>query len=287
MSLNVLLLTKQVPDFSEGMVKFKPDNTLDRASTPSTMNPNDKIAQRAALEAKVKYGATLRVMSMGPPEAEKTMREAMSMYADELYLLSDRLMRAADTLATAYTLSKAILKLGRIDLIFAGFKTQDGETGQTGPQTAWMLGIPLITHVVGYRLDTERRIIRAKRLVNGKIIEAVESPFPALLTIEAKPPYEPEYRSARERLVLKKLLAEGKRRASNVKDYLKVWSAAELDADLAKMGLDGSPTVVLKVEPIPQVKAERNCKILDGTNLEDLDQIARFIVDRLRTNKIL
>ena len=176
MSIDTLVLTKGVPDFREGQVSFDEDGHLERGKTPTVMNPNDRHALRAALQTKVRNGGTVSLMSMGPPGYAEILQEGMrDVYADELYLLSDREMGAADTWATAMTVSTGIEHLETPpDLLFAGFKTADGETGHTGPQTEWCLNVndelpdyPLITHVVAIDIDEDEGVVRTKRLVEG------------------------------------------------------------------------------------------------------------------------
>jgi electron transfer flavoprotein beta subunit len=194
----MVVLTKGVPDFREGQVSFDEDGHLERGKTPTVMNPNDKHALRGALQTKVRHGGQVSVMSMGPPGYKEVLQEAMeSVYADDCYLLSDREMAAADTWATAITLTTGIEKLDEMpDLLFAGFKTADGETGHTGPQTAWGLEIPIVTHVVALDVDPEAETVRVKRLVEGDIeeIETVETSLPAFVV--ADPEFEPSYRTA-------------------------------------------------------------------------------------------
>ncbi|NIS31128.1 MAG: electron transfer flavoprotein subunit beta/FixA family protein, partial [Actinobacteria bacterium] len=202
--MDFVVLTKGVPDFSEGAVSFDENGHLERGKTPTVMNPNDKHALRAALQTKVQHGGTLSVMSMGPPGYKEVLQEAMeTVYADDLYLLSDREMAAADTWATAITLTAALEKMGVPDLVFAGFKTADGETGHTGPQTAWGLEMPTITHVIAIDVDEDEGVVRAKRLVEGDVeeIETVEAPLPAFIVTD--PEFEPSYRKAEHRLKLK------------------------------------------------------------------------------------
>jgi electron transfer flavoprotein beta subunit len=206
--MHMVVLTKGVPDFREGQVSFDEDGHLERGKTPTVMNPNDRFALQAALQTKVRHGGRVSVMSMGPPGYGEVLQEAMaSVYADDLYLISDREMAAADTWATAITLSAAIEKLeDPPDLLFAGFKTADGETGHTGPQTCWCLDAPMVTHVVSMAVDEdegETGRLRAKRLVEGDVeeIETVATDLPAFVVTD--PEFEPSYRTATHRLTLK------------------------------------------------------------------------------------
>jgi electron transfer flavoprotein beta subunit len=272
--LDTVVLTKGVPDFREGQVSFDEDGHLERGKTPTVMNPNDSHALRAALQTRVRNGGTVSVMSMGPPGYKDVLREAMeSVYADDLTLVSDREMAAADTWATAITLATAIRKRGMPDLVFAGFKTADGETGHTGPQTCWCLDLPIVTHVIAMDVDTEARRLRAKRLVEGDIeeVETVEAPLPAFVV--ADPDFEPTYRTAGDRLELKELRRRTRERAADFEDHLTVWDHADLNLDPDYIGLDGSPTIVSSVDPIPKAPAEREATVVDPADAEAMGSV--------------
>lgn len=279
--MHSVVLTKGVPDFSEGEVSFDEDGHLERGKTPTIMNPNDKIAAQAALQTKVRHGGRVSVMSMGPPGYKEVLQEAMEIYADDLYLLSDREMAAADTWATAITVATGIEQLGEPDLIFAGFKTADGETGHTGPQTCWALDLPIITHVIALDVDEAEGTVRAKRLVEGDVeeIETVRASLPAVIV--ADPEFEPAYRQASHRLRLKDLREETASRAEHYEEHLTVWNHEDLNLDPDFIGLDGSPTIVSSVDPIPKPPAERDATVLEPTDesgmtavLEELEPYA-------------
>jgi electron transfer flavoprotein beta subunit len=278
--MHSVVLTKGVPDFREGQVSFDEDGHLERGATPTVMNPNDEYALQAALQTKVKQGGDVSVMSMGPPGYESVLEEAMSVYADDLYLLSDREMAAADTWSTSITLSAGIEQIGdsdgqsgEPDLIFAGFKTADGETGQTGPQTCWCLDRPIVTHVVALDVDEDEEKIRAKRLVEGDVdeIETVEAPLPAFVVTD--PEFEPSYRRAEHRLRHKRLKAETQERVEEYEDHLTSWSAEELGLDPDFIGLDGSPTIVSGVDPIPKAPSEREATMVTPGDEEGMEQV--------------
>jgi electron transfer flavoprotein beta subunit len=273
--MHSVVLTKGVPDFREGQVAFDEDGHLERGNTPTVMNPNDKHALRTALQTKVRHGGRVSVMSMGPPGYGDVLREAMeTVYADDLYLLSDRELAASDTWATAITLATGLQKMEESpDLVFAGFKTADGETGHTGPQACWCLDWPIITHVVALDVDEESMTVRAKRLVEGDIeeIETVEAPMPAFIV--ADPEFEPTYRKASHRLTLKDLQAETAERAANHEEYLTTWDHADLNLDPDYIGLDGSPTIVSSVDPIPKAPAEREATMIDPDDGEGMSEV--------------
>jgi electron transfer flavoprotein beta subunit len=296
MTIDTLVLTKGVPDFREGQVSFDEDGHLERGKTPTVMNPNDKHALRAALQTKVRNGGSVSLMSMGPPSYAEILEEGMAdVYADELYLLSDREMGAADTWATAMTIATGIQHLeAPPDLIFAGFKTADGETGHTGPQAEWCLGIhddlpdyPLITHVVAIDIDEAEGVVRTKRLVEGDVaeIETVEADLPAFVV--ADPEFEPTYRRADHRLRHKDFREQTRARAAEFGEYLAedseedptdwedfhMWDHEYLNLDPDFIGLDGSPTIVAGVDPIPKAPSEREATVVGPDDEDGMEEI--------------
>jgi len=282
--MRMVTLTKGVPDFREGKVSFDEDGHLERGKTPTVMNPNDKIALQAALQTKVRNGGHVSLMSMGPPGYKEVLQEGMhDVYADDLYLLSDREMGAADTWATAMTIATGIEALDEEpDLIFAGFKTADGETGHTGPQTNWCIDIndgmtdrPMITHVISLEIDDDEKRVRAKRLVEGDVseIETVEAELPAFIVTD--PEFEPTYRKAEHRLTYKDLREQTKERAENLDldEDVTVWNHEDLNLDPDFIGLDGSPTIVAGVDPIPKGPSEREAEMIDPDDEEGMESV--------------
>jgi electron transfer flavoprotein beta subunit len=272
--MHTVVLTKGVPDFREGQVSFDEDGHLERGKTPTVMNPNDKHALRAALQTKVRNGGELSLMSMGPPGYSDVLREGMeTVYADDLYLVSDRELAASDTWATAITLATALEKIGDVDLVFAGFKTADGETGHTGPQTCWCLDWPIITHVIALDVDEAEGVVRAERLVEGDIeeVETVEAPMPACIITD--PEFAPSYRQASHRLTHKDLQAETATRAANHEAHMTTWDHEALNLDPDYIGLDGSPTIVASVDPIPKAPAEREATMVDVEDPEGMAEV--------------
>jgi electron transfer flavoprotein beta subunit len=143
--MNIVVCIKQVPDTAE--VKINPETgTLIREGVPSIINPFDMHAIEAGLQVKEKTGGKVTVLTMGPPQAETALRDALSMGADDAVLLSDRAFAGADTWATSFTLSKAMEKLGA-DIVICGKQAIDGDTAQVGPETAEFLNIPHISYV--------------------------------------------------------------------------------------------------------------------------------------------
>jgi len=111
-------------------------NTLVRSGVQSIVNPFDMYAIEEAIRLKEKFGGAVTVVTMGPPQAEEALREAISLGADEAVLVSDRAFAGSDTWATSYTLSRTIQKIGKFDIIICGKQAIDGDTAQVG------LGLP-------------------------------------------------------------------------------------------------------------------------------------------------
>lgn len=278
-SLRAAVIVKLEPDFSEGNVSYNADGTLNRAETKSILGPHSAVAARAAFYAKVLYGARIAVTTMGPPIADSALQQAQLICdADELHLYSDRLFAGADTLATAEVLKTGVSKVdgGSVDIVFSGHRASDGETGQTGPQTAWKLGFTFLGNVVDYDVDPEKRVVRAKRLISLQgfydIIEEVEAPLPVFIAID--PSFKSSYNTVSQRLAFEKYQKEARLRAQNYKDYLKVFNAQQLGVDPKLVGLPGSPTIVYKVERIPKARASRKAEVIDGSNRAELRKVA-------------
>jgi electron transfer flavoprotein beta subunit len=277
--LNVAVIVKLEPDFSEGNVSYNADGTLNRAETKSILGPHSAIASNAAFYAKVKYGARVAVGTMGPPIAESALQQAQLLCdADELHLYSDRIFAGADTLATAEVLKAGVSKVegGKVDIVFSGHRASDGETGQTGPQTAWKLGYTFLGNVIDYDVDLQSRLVRAKRLISLQgfydVIEEVEAPLPVFISTD--PSYKAFFNTVSQRLAFERYQKEAKSRAENYKQFLKVLNTQQLGINPKLVGLPGSPTIVYKVERIPKAKASRKAEVIDGTNRDLIARVA-------------
>jgi electron transfer flavoprotein beta subunit len=284
--LNVAVIVKLEPDFSEGNVSYNSDGTLNRAETKSILGPHSAVASRAAFYSKVKYGAHISVSTMGPPIADFALQQAQLICdADELHLYSDRIFAGADTLATAEVLKTGISKMegGKMDIVFSGHRASDGETGQTGPQTAWKLGYTFLGNVIDYDVNIEKQTVIAKRLITLQgfydIIEEVEAPLPVFITID--PSYKSEFNTISQRLAFAKYQKEATERANNYKKYLKIFNAQQLGVDPKFVGLPGSPTIVYKVEKIPKAKANRKAEIINGSDRDQIRKVVAKIHDVL------
>jgi len=227
--VNIVVCIKQVPGTTQ--VKINPETgTLIRDGVEAVVNPFDEYAIEEALRIKERIGGTVKVISMGPPQAEAALKSAISMGADEGYLVSDRAFAGSDTWATSYTLSKGIQALGETHLIICGKQAIDGDTAQVGPGIAEMLGIPYIAWVRKVEEVTDKTI-RVERLMEHGY-DVVEMPLPGLITV-VKEINTPRLASLK-----------GKMRAKSAQ--IKILDAQTLKTDKSKTGLTGSPTQVLR-----------------------------------------
>ena len=177
--MHIVCCIKQVPDTAQ--VKIDPEtNTLIRSGVESICNPYDLVAVEAAVRLAEKHGGRVTVITMGPPQAEAVLRHALAMGADEVYLITDMAVRGSDTLATSYTLAKAIRRLGEFDMVICGKQAIDGDTAQVGPGVAERLNLPQVTLAVG--IEVNGRKARISRMLDNST-EIVEVRLPVLLTV--------------------------------------------------------------------------------------------------------
>ncbi|MBU4149383.1 MAG: electron transfer flavoprotein subunit beta/FixA family protein, partial [Candidatus Omnitrophica bacterium] len=231
----------QVPDTAD--VRIDPEtNTLVRAGVACIINPFDMYAIEEGLRLKDKFGGKVTVITMGPPQADEALREAISLGADETILVSDKAFAGSDTWATSYTLARAIHKIGDYDLIICGKQAIDGDTAQVGPGISAHLEIPQITYVKKIEELSLHSVIRAERMTEEGF-EIIESPLPCLITV-VKEINEPRLPSLK-----------GKMRAK--KAEIKKWEAKDLDVDPGLIGLNGSPTKVVKIFTPPPRKGSQ------------------------------
>lgn len=263
--MNIVVCVKQVPDTTE--VKLDPvKGTLIRDGVPSIINPDDKAALEAALCIREQAGGKVTVVSMGPPQADVALREALAMGADEAILVTDRAFGGADTWATSYTIASAIKKLD-YDLIIAGRQAIDGDTAQVGPQIAQHLGLPQVSYVENIEAVNEHSIVLRRQFEDRYHI--VEAQLPCLITVLSEL-NKPRYMSVsgvfdayREKKVAKITLAD-------LEDVI----------DKSNIGLGGSPTRV-KQSFTKQPKGK-------GEKFEtDADDAVRIIVEKLAEKHLI
>lgn len=228
--MNIIVCIKQVPETTE--VRINPEtNTLIREGVKAIINPFDMYAIEESVRLKEKFGAKVTVITMGPPQADAALREALSMGADEGILVCDRAFAGSDTWATSYTLSAAIKKIGQYDLILCGKQASDGDTAQVGPGIATHLDIPQVTYVKKIE-EVKENLIRVERMMEEGF-EIIEVSIPCLFTV-VKEINEPRIPSLK-----------GMIRAKSAK--ITLWTQKELNLDSKSIGLLGSPTQVVKI----------------------------------------
>ncbi len=256
--MNIIVCIKQVPETTE--VRINPQtNTLIREGVKSIINPFDMYAIEEALRLKEKFAGNTTVLSMGPPQAEAALREAISMGIDEGILLCDQAFAGSDTWATSYTLAEAIKKIGNFDLIICGKQASDGDTAQVGPGISAHLDIPQVTYVKKIE-EVKEKSLRLERMMEEGF-EVIQTPLPCLITV-VKEINEPRLPSLR-----------GMMRAKSAK--ITVWTQKELNLDPKDIGLSGSPTQVVKIfTPPPRTGGQ----ILQG----DIPEVAAKLLDLIK-----
>ncbi len=264
--MNIIVLIKQVPEIEKVRFDYE-KGRLDRSSASAVTNPFDLNALEAAVQIKENFGGSVTAVSMGPMQAEKSLRDALARGADKAILLSDEKFAGADTLATAYTLAAAIRKIGVFDLVICGEKTVDGDTAQVGPEVAEFLGIPHVSYVEEIQQVSDNSIVvKAKTECSYHIVRLN---LPALITVtkDINNPRLPTLRSK-----LKAMRAP-----------ITIWDHRDLAevADPRYFGFSGSPTRVIKV--YTPTTRERKVEVIHGSP----EEIAKKIVQILKENKIL
>jgi len=257
--MKILVLIKQVPDTTD--VKIDPQtNTLIRTGVESIINPFDMYAIEEALRLKERLeGIEVVAISMGPPQAEEALKEAISMGCDSAVLLSDRKFAGSDTWATSYTLSQAAAKMGDYLCILCGKQASDGDTAQVGPGVSTHLDIPQVTYVKKIEeIDTEKA--KVERMTEEGF-DIIETPLPAVFTV-VKEINEPRLPSLKGKMKAKK--AE-----------IPVWGAEDLSCREDKIGLDGSPTRVVKIFTPPPREGGR---VLEG----EPDEVSKELTGLLK-----
>ena len=291
MALKIIVLAKQVPDTRNvGPDAMTPEGTVNRAALPAVFNPDDLNALEQALRLKEQFpGSTVSVVTMGLPKSAEVIREALYRGADAGYVITDRCLGGADTLATSYTIAQAIQKIGGFDIILGGRQAIDGDTAQVGPQVAEKLGLTQVTYAEEIlSLDPEAKKVVIKRHIDGGV-ETVEAPLPLVVTVNGSAaPCRP--RNAKRVMKYKNATAPAERTpeqaeklaaAIAVKPYLNItqWGAADIDADMKQVGKTGSPTNVKTVKNI--VFKAKESKTLTSSDADVEGLIVELLNDKI------
>ena len=294
MKLKIVVLVKQVPDTKNiSGDAMKQDGTVNRIALPAIFNPEDLNALEMALQLKEQYGGQVTVLTMGPPKAAQVLRESLYRGADRVALITDRRFAGADTLATSYTLTCVIQKLEPdFDLVLCGRQAIDGDTAQVGPQTAEKLGVPQVTYAARIESIEERKMTVRRDFDSG--FELVRTALPALLTVvetanEPRPPRAKKMmisKNAACELELGDLLPKFPE-FSNIEElrnylqqkglYIPIITADDLDIDFNRIGLNGSPTKVKKINSVVLTGGE--LKLFETTNHAVRDLINELVED--------
>ena len=257
--MNIIVCIKQVPNTTD--VKIDPvTNTLIRDGVESVINPIDAYAIEEGVRLRERFGGKVTVITMGPPQAEAALKEAISLGCDEAVLISDRKFAGSDTWATSYTLSCAIKKIGDYDIILCGKQASDGDTAQVGPGISTHLDIPQVTYVkkIEEIQDSKAKVER----MTEEGYDIIETPLPCLLTVvkEINTPRMPSLK--------------GMMKAKSAQ--VAKWTAADIDADPKSLGLDGSPTRVVKIfTPQPRKGGE----MIKGDTAQVATELGQLLKD--------
>lgn len=279
MSLNIVVLAKQVPDTRNvGKDAMKEDGTINRAALPAIFNPEDLNALEQALRIKdANPGTTVTMLTMGLPRAAEVIREAMFRGADTGIVLTDRALGGADTLATSYSLAQAIKKMGKIDIMLCGRQAIDGDTAQVGPQVAEKLGLPQVTYAEEILEIDNSHITVKRRLENG--VEVVKAPLPCVVTVNGSAA-ECRPRNAKRIMKFKRAVSPSEKAKltpelqaivdAHPELQLQEWGAAFVEADPAQIGMAGSPTKVKAIENVVFTAKENLCLDNNDEQIENL-----------------
>lgn len=284
MSLNIIVLAKQVPDTRNvGKDAMKEDGTINRAALPAIFNPEDLNALEQALRLKdANPGSTITLLTMGLPRASEIIREAIYRGADTGIVLTDRALGGADTLATSYSLAQAVKKFGNFDIILGGRQAIDGDTAQVGPQIAEKLGIPQVTYAEEILDLKDGKVTVKRRLENG--VETVVAPLPCVVTVNGS---AAECRPRNARRIQKYKYAVSPSEKEKLSDEMKAlvdqrpylnlqeWSASFVDADPAQIGLLGSPTKVKAIENV--VFTAKESRTIENSD-EQLEELIKELI---------
>lgn len=285
MSLNIIVLAKQVPDTRNvGKDAMKADGTINRAALPAIFNPEDLNALEQALRLKDEHpGSTVTMLTMGLPRAAEVVREGMFRGADGGIVLTDRTLGGADTLATSYSLAQAVKKFGNFDIVICGRQAIDGDTAQVGPQIAEKLGLPQVTYAEEILEVADGHITVRRRLETG--VETVKAPLPCVVTVNGTAA-ECRPRNARRVMQYKYAVSPSeKEKLSDERKALvesrpgleiKEWGAAFVEADPEQIGMAGSPTKVKSIENV--VFTAKESLTFDGSDDTAIETLVKELI---------
>lgn len=283
MSLNIIVLAKQVPDTRNvGKDAMKADGTINRAALPAIFNPEDLNALEQALRLKEMYpGTKVTLLTMGPARAAEIVREGLYRGADGGIVLSDRAFAGSDTLATSYAISAAVRKIGDYDLIIGGRQAIDGDTAQVGPQVAEKLGLPQVTYAEEILKADDGEVLVRRRIESG--VETVKAPMPVVVTVngsaaECRPRNAKNIQKYKYAAVPSEAASDAAKQELIAKrPYLQIgeWNAETVEADLSQCGLAGSPTKVKGIENV--VFTAKDARRVENSD-EEIEKLVKELI---------
>ena len=254
--MKIVVCIKQVPDVPSIRID-RHRMTIIREGVESIINPIDCVALEAALELREREGGEITVMSMGPPQSEEALREALAFGADRGILLTDPAFAGADTLATSHVLARAIAKLRPFpDLVLCGKQTIDSDTGHVGPQIAEELDLPQVCGV--HEIHLEGNSLTVRRLYDG-FLDTLRVSLPALLTVSHE-------------LCVPHHIPLGNLEKAFSEEEVVRWGLEHLDLEEEEVGLRGSATRVWKLHKAP---LKRRGDIASGSAQSLAEQLIR------------
>ncbi len=265
--MRIVVSIKQVPETKSVKMDEK-TGTVIREGVEAIVNPLDLYAIETAIQLRERLGGEVIGISMGPPKAITALREAIAMGIDSTVLVSDSAFAGSDTWATSYVLAEAIKRTGDFSLVICGERATDGDTGQVGPGIAAFLGLPVITYVSRIE-EIDGQSCRVKRLVEDGY-ENLYSSLPCVITVvkEISVPRLPTLR--------------GKQRAKRME--IPVWGSDELDVELKEVGVNGSPTQVIKIF---KPKVARECEKVLARDEESVEKAVDKLTGFLQHKELI
>ncbi len=264
--MRIIVPIKQVPE-TNAVKMDEETGTMIREGVEAIINPLDLYAIEIAIQLRERHGGEIIAVSMGPPKAAIALKEAIAMGMDSAVLITDKAFAGSDTWATSYVLAAAIKRIGEADLIICGERATDGDTGQVGPGIAAWLDLPCASYVSRIdSLDDDKKNCRVHRLVEEGY-EVLESSLPCVLTVvkEVADPRLPTLR--------------GKIKARQAE--IPTWGASDLEVAPENIGLNGSPTRVVKIfRPSVTRECEKVPAADEGTIDQACDKLVAFLQKR-------
>lgn len=262
--MKIVVCVKQVPATNEAKIDPETKRIL-REDIKAILNPFDHYAIEEAIRLRNKHGGEVTVLSMGPDKAVRVLREAISMGADHAVLLNDKAFSGSDTWATSYALAKAIKKIGEVDLVLCGKQAIDGDTAQVGPGIAAHLDWIQATYVMEINVLNAHQL-KVKRMNEmGYDICLLETPAVVSVVKGINVPRVPTLKG----------------RIASDRYEIPIWRPADLGADIEHLGLNGSPTRVVKTQP--PAPRDTETKLIEGTP----QTCAQSLIKELRLRNLL